>query len=104
MMNKFFLNHLYDIFTVGSKKNVDVDVAFDMFRVDVANGRAQNCGDTLPNFDFKKAKAEWDKLSEDGQRNAIYDYSIFVRNHYREACAAFTEGKDACDALTQEAE
>lgn len=105
-MNKFFINHLYDIFTVGSKKNVDVDVAFDMFRTDVRLGEAHSCntGDALPGFDFASAKVEWDKLSEDEQRNAIYDYSIFVRNHYREACAAFAEGKDACDALIQEAE
>ena len=103
-MNKFFINHLFDIFMVGSKKRVDVDVAFDMFRVDVANGRSQNCGDTLPDFDFAKAKKEWDKLGEDEQRNAIYDYSTFVRNHYEDACAAFLEGKKACEALIKEAE
>ena len=104
-MNKFFINHLYNIFTVGQKRNVDVGVAFDMFRTDVRYGEAKDCntGDALPGFDFSEAKAEWDKLGEVEQKQAIEDYDNFVHDHYREACDAFANGKEACDALAQEA-
>lgn len=106
MMNKFFINHLFDIFTVGQKMNVDVGVAFDMFRTDVRFGEAHNynTGDALPGFDFAAAKTEWDKLDEAEQKQAIEDYDNFIHEHYHEACAAFAEGREACDALAQEAE
>ena len=104
-MNKFFINHLFDIFTVGQKRDVDVGVAFDMFRTDVRFGEAHDCntGDALPNFDFKAAKVEWDKLGEAAQKQAIEDYDNFINEHYREACDAFAKGKQACDELAQEA-
>ena len=103
-MNKFFINHLYDIFTVGQKRNVDVGVAFDMFRTDVRFGEAHdyNTGDALPGFDFAGAKAAWDKLDEADQKQAIEDYDAFVDGHYREACTAFAEGREAMDALVRE--
>ena len=102
-MNKFFINHLYDIFMVGQKRDVDVGVAFDMFRTDVRYGEAHdyNTGDALPNFDFSGAKAAWDKLGEAGQRQAIEDYDAFVDGHYRDLCAAFAEGREAVDALAR---
>lgn len=103
-MNKFFINHLYDIFTVGQKRNVDVGVAFDMFRTDVRFGEAHSCntGDALPDFDFASAKVEWDKLDEADHKQAIEDYDAFIHDHYQDACAAFAKGREACDALTQE--
>ena len=103
-MNKFFINHLFDIFTVGQKRNVDVGVAFDMFRTDVRLGEAResNTGDALPGFDFAAAKVEWDKLDEADQKQAIEDYDNFIDEHYREACAAFPEGREAVDALVRE--
>ena len=103
-MNKFFINHLYDIFTVGQKRDVDVGVAFDMFRTDVRFGEAHGCntGDALPEFDFKAAQRQWDKLSEADQKQAIEDYDAFVSEHYSEACAAFAAGRDAVDALVRE--
>ena len=102
-MANFFGTYAFDIWTVAAKRNVDVGVGFDMFRVDIANGRPQNCGDALPGFDFSEAKAEWDKLGEVEQKQAIEDYDNFVHDHYREACDAFANGKEACDALAQEA-
>ena len=103
-MNKFFINHLFDIFTVGQKRNVDVGVAFDMFRTDVRYGEAHdyNTGDALPDFDFKAAQVEWDKLGEAEQKQAIEDYDNFIGNHYREACDAFAKGREACDEFAQE--
>lgn len=103
-MNKFFINHLFDIFTVGQKRNVDVGVAFDMFRTDVRFGEAHdyNTGDALPGFDFAAAKVEWDKLGEADQKQAIEDYDKFINQHYREACDAFAKGREAVDALVRE--
>lgn len=103
-MNKFFINHLFDIFTVGQKRNVDVGVAFDMFRTDVRLGEAResNTGDALPGFDFAGAKVEWDKLGESAQKQAIEDYDVFVDGHYRDLCTAFAVGREAVDALVRE--
>jgi hypothetical protein len=101
-MNKFFINHLFDIFTVGQKRNVDVGVACDMFRVDVSNGTPRNCGDALPGFDFAVAKVEWDKLDAAAQMEAVNDYNTFIHDHYQEACVAFAEGREAVDALVRE--
>lgn len=119
-MNKFFINNLYNIFTVSKALTkdgytCDASEAFLRFKADVALGEnldnnsdnnivvTNNTGDALPGFDFKAANAEWDKLGEAGQKQAIEDYDNFIGNHYREACDAFAKGKEACDALAQEA-
>lgn len=108
-MNKFFINHLFDIFAVGKALTkdgycCDVSEAFLRFKADVAAGESKdyNTGDALPDFDFASAKVEWDKLDEADQKQAIEDYDAFILDHYQDACAAFAKGKDACDALTQE--
>lgn len=108
-MNKFFINHLFDIFTVGKTLSKDgyccePSEEFLRFKADVEAGKAldYNTGDALPGFDFAGAKAEWDKLGEDGQKQAIEDYDAFVSEHYREACTAFAEGREAMDALVRE--
>jgi len=120
-MNKFFINNLYNIFTVSKALTkdgytCDTSEAFLRFKADVALGEnldnnsdnnivvTNNTGDALPGFDFKAAKAEWDKLGEDGQKQAIEDYDAFIDAHYREACDAFDNGKEACDALAREAQ
>ena len=33
---------------------------------------------------------------------AIEDYDNFIDEHYREACAAFPDGREAVDALVRE--
>lgn len=118
-MNKFFINHLYDIFTVGKALSkdgycCDVSEAFLRFKADVALGEnldnnsdnnivvTNNTGDALPGFDFKAANAEWDKLSEEEKKQAIEDYDAFVDGHYRDLCAAFAAGREAVDALVRE--
>lgn len=110
-MNKFFINNLYDIFKISRDLTTDgyfcdIAEAFARFRADVAAGQARpyNTAGVLPDFDFRAAKAEWDKFGEEGQKQAIEDYDTFVDAHYREACDAFDNGKDACDALVQEAQ
>ena len=57
-MNKFFINHLFDIFTVGKALTkddytCDVSEAFMRFKADVAAGEFKdyNTGDALPGFD-----------------------------------------------------
>ena len=118
-MNKFFINNLYNIFTVSKALTkdgytCDTSEAFLRFKADVALGEnldnnsdnnivvTNNTGDALPGFDFKAAKAQWDKLDEADQKQAIEDYDAFVSEHYREACTAFAEGREAMDALARE--
>jgi len=86
-----FISYLWEIFTVGAKRDVDVDVAFDMFRTDVSLGEAKkfNTGDALPNFDFAKAKVEWDKLTGDEQKAAYEEYHDCVETYYKELCTMF---------------
>ena len=101
-MANFFGKYAYDIWTVATKRNVDVGVGFDMFRVDIANGRPQNCGDALPGFDWHAAQAAWDKLSADEKSAAVNDWVNFSREHYSELCEAYKGGRVAMDALVRE--
>lgn len=107
-MNKFFINHLYDIFTVSqtlSKDGYDCEVseAFARFKADVAAGEAleYNAGDTLRGFDFAATKLEWDKLGEAGQKQAIEDYDTFVDAHYLALCVAFAEGREKMQTFVE---
>lgn len=99
-----FLDHTYEIWTVSKERNVDVGVAYDMFRTDVQNGQAlpYNTGDALPNFNFADAKEQWDALTNDEQLDAYEEWHEFKANCYTEACAAFAEGEDAMIALVAE--
>ena len=65
-------------------KNVDVGVAYDMFRADVAAGQAlpYNTATVLPTFDFAKAKKEWDTLTEKEQKEAYAEWHAFVETNY----------------------
>ena len=110
-MNEFFINHLYDIFTVSQALSIDgytceVSEAFARFKADVAAGKAEdyNTGNILPDFNFAGAKAEWDKLGEAGQKQAIEDYDNFVDQHYLALCVAFTEGREKMQAFVAELE
>ena len=71
-----FINYLWEIFTVASKNDVDVGVAYFMFKADVNADEAlkYNTGDALPDFDFAAANAEWDKLTEDEQKAAFEEW------------------------------
>lgn len=107
-MKKFFINRLFDIFTVSKALTkdgytCDASEAFLRFKADVEAGKAEvyNTGDALPGFDFAGAKAAWEKLSEADQKQAIEDYDAFVDGHYRDLCAAFAEGREAVDALAR---
>ena len=55
-----FVDYVNEIWRVSKVKNVDVGVAYDMFRADVAAGQAfpYNTATVLPSFDFAKAKKE----------------------------------------------
>ena len=96
-----FLDHTYEIWTVSALRNVDVGVAYDMFRTDVQNGQAlaYNTGDALPEFNFADAKTDWDELTEDEQLAACEDWHEFSRANYRAICEAYPDGWDAVDKL-----
>ncbi|NLH00421.1 MAG: hypothetical protein GX488_00725 [Clostridiales bacterium] len=99
-----FTDYANEIFTVSSVNGVDVGVAYDQFRADVAAGRAlpYNTGSALPDFDFAAAKVEWEALTDDEQKVAYGEWHDFIAECYAEACAAFAEGEDAIIALVAE--
>ena len=73
MATKFsFLGYEEKIREISRANNVDLGVAYDMFRVDVANGANENCGPCMAGFDFPAAKAKWDALTP-GEQAAAYD-------------------------------
>lgn len=91
-MKKFsFVDHVNEIWRVSKVKNVDVGVAYDMFRADVAAGQAlsYNTVTVLPTFDFAKAKVKWDALTEEEQMEAYTEWHTFVETNYEEVCAQF---------------
>lgn len=86
-----FIDHVNEIWRVSKVKNVDVGVAYDMFRADVAAGKAlpYNTATVLPTFDFAKAKTEWDALTEKEQKDAYAEWHAFVETNYAKICAQF---------------
>jgi hypothetical protein len=101
-MDNFFGKYAYDIWTVGEKRHVDAGVAFDCLRVDIANGRPQNCGDALPGFDWHAAQAAWDKLDAGAKSAAVNGWVNYAKTHYDELCRAYPEGRAAMDKVIAE--
>ena len=88
-----FVDHVNEIWRVSKVKNVDVGVAYDMFRADVAIGQAFPCNTAtvLPSFDFAKAKKEWDALTKKEQKEAYIEWHAFVETNYEKVCAEFKD-------------
>ena len=86
-----FIDYLWEIFIVGKVKEVDVGVAYSMFKADVSAGEAlkYNTGDALSDFDFASAKENWDKLTEDEQKSAISEWHKCIDTYYVDLCAMF---------------
>ena len=73
MEKKFsFLDYEAEIGAISRANNVDLGVAYDMFRADVRNGKNENCGPCMAEFDFAGAKAKWDALTP-GEQSQAYD-------------------------------
>ena len=101
-MDNFFGKYVYDIWTVGEKRHVDVGVAFDCLRVDIALGRPQNCGDALPGFDWHAAQTAWDKLDAGAKSAAVNGWVEISKSHYDELCRAYPEGRATMDKVIAE--
>ena len=88
-----FVDYVNEIWRVSKVKNVDVGVAYDMFRADVAAGKAlpYNTATVLPTFDFAKAKTEWDALTEKEQKDAYTEWHAFLDTNYTKVCADFKD-------------
>lgn len=86
-----FVDHVNEIWRVSKVKNVDVGVAYDMFRADVAAGQAlpYNTATVLPTFDFAKAKVELDALTLEEQKETYVEWHAFVETNYEKICAQF---------------
>lgn len=87
-----FINYLWEIFTISKVNEVDVGVAYSMFKADVSAGEAlkYNTGDALSGFDFGAAKEKWDKLSEDEQKSAISEWHKCIDTYYVDLYTMFT--------------
>lgn len=96
-----FTEHTYEIWKVAQSRDVDVGVAYDMFRTDAANGEARpyNTGTSLPGFDFKAAKADWDAMKLEEKKAACEEWHDFMGSEYNAVCEAFSNGPEAVKAV-----
>lgn len=75
MEKKFsFLEYEEEIREIARANNVDIGVAYDMFRADVRNGKNENCGSCMEEFDFAALKEQWDALSQSEQAAAYEEW------------------------------
>lgn len=84
-----FVDHVKEIWRVSKVKNVDIGVAYEMFRADVAAGQALpfNTATVLPSFDFAKERIQWDGLTLEEQQEAYAEWHVFVETNYANVCA-----------------
>ena len=77
-------NCIYEVWKVAETRRTtdypscDIGTAFSMFFADVKLGaaHADNTGNILPDFDFAKAKAEWDSMTSDEQSVALEEARV----------------------------
>ena len=75
MEKKFsFLDYEEEIREIARANNVDIGVAYDMFRKDVENGENINCGPCMDGFDFAVEKVQWDSMSQSEQAAAYEEW------------------------------
>ena len=87
-----FVDHVYDIWRVSEKQNVDVGVGYAMFLADVRNGTNTNTG--LTDFDFAAAKIEFDKMDDATLTAELEKYHKFTNGkfgYYFEICEAYPD-------------
>lgn len=96
-----FIDHVYEIWTVAEKRDVDVGVGYSMFATDVRLGKAidTNTADALPNFDFAAASKEWNSMTKEEQSQAYHNYHEFEQKMYFDICDAYKKGRAAVDEL-----
>ena len=70
--NFSFLDYEAEIRQIARANNVDLGVAYDMFRADVRNGANINCGPCMDGFDFAGAKVIWDSMTK-SEQSAAYE-------------------------------
>ena len=80
-----YIDHAWEIFTVAEGLPCDLGEAWDRFRADVADGKANdfNTAGLLPDFDFAAAGAAWDALDEDGQEAVRAQWRAFAGDRAR---------------------
>ena len=60
-----FIDHIWDIWKVSAFRDVDIGVAYDMFRTDARFGKAHEYNTNMPDLvDWAAMKAEYDALVE----------------------------------------
>lgn len=80
MGKKFsFKDYEKEIREISRANNVDMGVAYDMFRADVRNGTNENCGSCMEGFDFGALKTRWDALSKEEQERAYQEWHASKR-------------------------
>lgn len=99
----FFIDHIWDIWKIAAHKDVDVGVAYDMFRTDARFGKAHEYNTDMPDLvDWTAMKAEYDALVEAELLDDAYAlyHQFKTREVYFKICYFWkAEDKDALDAF-----
>lgn len=98
----FFIDHVWDIWKVSAHKDVDVGVAYDMFRTDARFGKAHEYNTDMPDLvDWTAMKAEYDALVEAELLDDAYAlyHQFKTRDNYFKICKFFPEDKEGLDAF-----
>lgn len=82
-MNKkyFYLDHVWDIWSVSIDKAVDLNIAFELFRNDIYHGESQV---TSLKIDFDQLKEIRACISDEDLTTAVDLYKAFVALKYTE--------------------
>lgn len=86
-----FKDYVWEIWKVAEGNKVDVGVAYDMFRADVANGVVlpENCGKAVPEVDFVALGKQWAAMTKEEQSEARVQYQELIGRHYDALCEAY---------------
>lgn len=86
-----FKDYVWEIWKVAEVNGVDVGVAYDMFRSDVANGAVlpENCGRAIPEVDFVALGKQWAEMTPEEQSEARVQYQELIGRRYDALCEAY---------------
>ncbi len=90
-----FTDYVYEIWTIARSKQEPIDIAYDMFRADVVQGKAlsYNTGGALSGFDFEEVKEKWDACTAEEHSDAYEHWHDVIANEgtYNQLARAFPD-------------
>lgn len=102
-----YLDYLYEMYVVMEKDPVYpglLDIAYDKVRTDIRFGQAfeYNTGDMLPEFDYAKAKVEYDAMiARDAKAEEVEEGSGHEWDDAIEEMSALRKDKDTRRKLSK---